>query len=311
MPDARPGPQCAASRTSGPREAPRTPVPVIRAGTWVARTRSRSDAIRQQLRRSFPLRCVRRFAAIDGKTRALVIAGQAFSSLVPLFIIIASLGPRSTKRSGVADSLVTRFHLTGSAADSVRMLFTRPPGATGTLGLASFVVLLFSLLSLTRAVQSVYESAWGFPPKGFRGTLQGLSGTGLIVAEVIVLTLLVSALRGAPGATVVIVILRFAAGFVLWLVLQWLLLSRRIPWHSLRFAALTAAAGQVLFSFASAIYMPHLIARNASRYGIIGVTLALLSWLIAIALGIVAIAVVGAELGGAPALDDGRSSTEK
>lgn len=277
----------------------------------MARTRSKSDGLREQLRRSFAVRCLRRFSAVDGKTRALVIAGQAFSSLIPLFIIIASLGPRSTKHSRVADSLVARFHLTGSAADSVRTLFTRPPGTTGTLGLASFVVLLFSLLSLTRAVQAVYESTWGFPPKGFRGTLQGLSGTGLIVAEVIVLTLLLSAVRGAPAATAVILALRFAAGFVLWLVLQWLLLSRRIPWRSLRLAAVTAAAGQVLFSFVSAIYMPHLIARDASRYGIIGVTLALLSWLIAIAFGIVAVAVVGAELGGAPALDDGQPGREK
>lgn len=49
--------------------------------------------------------------------------------------------------------------------------------------------------------------------------------------------------------------------------------------------------------------MPHLIARDASRYGIIGPTLALVSWLIVIGFYVVAVAVIGAELAGAPTLD--------
>ena len=185
----------------------------------------------------------------------------------------------------------------------MRDLFTRPPGATGTLGIVSIIVLLFSLLSLTRALQGVFESAWGFEPHGFRGTLNGLSGTGLFVTEAIVLTMLAAALRGAPAATFLNAVIRFAAAFGLWLALQYLLLSRRVPWRELRRAALVATIGQSLFSFGSAIYMPHLIEKDASNYGIIGVTLALITWLIALSVGIVLIAVVGAELAGTPALD--------
>jgi membrane protein len=252
---------------------------------------------------TFPGRAFDRFSAIDGKTRALVIAGQAFTSLIPLFILVASVGGDSRKDSTLADSLVQRFHVTGSAADAVRELFTRPPGATGTLGIVSFVILLFSLLSLTRALQGVFEAAWGFKPSGFRGTLHGLSGTSLLITEVIVLTFLASVLRGAPAATFLNAVIRLIASFVLWLGLQWLLLSRRVPWRELRRAAVLATIGQTLFSFGSSIYMPDLIAKDAGRYGIIGVTLALISWLIALSIGIVIIAVVGAELSGTPALD--------
>jgi len=258
--------------------------------------------VRKRLEASLPGRCLARFSALDGKTRALVIAGQAFISLVPLFILVASLGSHSSKDSALADSLVVRFHLAGGAAQAVRTLFTRPPGTAGTLGIASLVVLLFSLLSLTRAFQSVYEAAWAFPPRGFRGTLNGLSGTSLIVAELIVLALLASALRGAPAATFLTAAIRFILAAALWLVLQWLLLSRRVPWRALRRGALIAAAGQLLLSWISTLYMPHLIARDASRYGIIGVTLALLSWLIIIGVFVVAVAVIGAELAGTPPL---------
>ncbi len=258
--------------------------------------------LRSRFESSFPVRAFDRFSAIDGKTRGLVIAGQAFTSLIPLFILVASLGDHDDKRSGLANSLILRFHLGGSAATAVRDLFTRPPGATGTLGIVSLVVLLFSLLSLTRALQGVFESAWGFEPQGFRGTLNGLSGTTLFVTEAIVLTILAAALRGAPAATFLNVIIRFAAAYFLWLALQYLLLSRRVPWRELRRAALFATIGQTAFSFGSALYMPHLIEKDASNYGIIGVTLALITWLIALSVGIVLIAVVGAELAGVPKL---------
>jgi membrane protein len=261
------------------------------------------DQLRRRFETSFAVRAFDRFSAIDGKTRGLVIAGQAFTRLIPLFILVASLGSHDSGRGSIADSLILRFHLGGSAATAVRDLFNRPPGATGTLGIVSIVVLLFSLLSLTRALQGVFESAWGFEPQGFRGTLNGLSGTGLFVTEAIVLTMLAAALHGAPAATVLNAVIRFGAAFGLWLALQFLLLSRRVPWRDLRLAALVAAIGQSVFSFGSAIYMPHLISKDASNYGIIGVTLALITWLIALSVGIVIIAVVGAELAGVPALD--------
>ncbi len=284
-----------------------TTVPAVSS---CVRFRSVTRLLEGRLEGSFLFRCFARFSAIDGKTRALVLAGQAFTSLVPLFILVASLGAHSSKDSALADSLVTRFHLAGGSAQAVRTLFTRPPGATGTLGVASLIVLLFSLLSLTRAFQGVYESAWGFQPRGFRGTLNGLSGTGLIVSEVIVLTLLASALRGAPAATFVTALIRFVVSVVLWLALQWLLLSRRVAWRVLRPAALLAAAGQLLVSWASSLYMPQLISKDAGRYGIIGVTLALLSWLIVIGVYVVAVAVIGAELAGVPALGTPQSALD-
>jgi membrane protein len=43
--------------------------------------------------------------------------------------------------------------------------------------------------------------------------------------------------------------------------------------------------------------MPHLVTSKAERYGVIGVTFALLTWLIVVSAGIVVAAVVSAEAG--------------
>jgi uncharacterized BrkB/YihY/UPF0761 family membrane protein len=93
----------------------------------------------------------------------------------------------------------------------------------------------------------------------------------------------------------------FRAGLAvgLWLLLQHLLLGARVRWRLLLPGAIAAAVGQQALSLFSAVWMPNLIERNADRYGVIGVTFALLSWLTVLGIMLVAAAVLGAELGGA------------
>ena len=56
-----------------------------------------------------------------------------------------------------------------------------------------------------------------------------------------------------------------------------------------------------MISIYSVAWMPRLIATNAERYGVIGVTFAILTWLIALSAAIVVTAIVSAEAGAAGA----------
>jgi membrane protein len=49
------------------------------------------------------------------------------------------------------------------------------------------------------------------------------------------------------------------------------------------------------YSSASTIYMPRMMEANSERYGLFGVTLALVGWLLAVSLILVFVTVVGAE----------------
>jgi len=61
--------------------------------------------------------------------------------------------------------------------------------------------------------------------------------------------------------------------------------------------AVVAGVGQVVIGLFSVLWMPRLVGQNAERYGIIGVTFALLTWLIVLAACVVAAAVISAEFG--------------
>ena len=86
---------------------------------------------------------------------------------------------------------------------------------------------------------------------------------------------------------------------MLLLLLQWLLLSRRVEMRRLLPGALVIAVGSAVLSFYSAVWMPRLIENNSERYGIIGITFAMLTWLILVCFCTVVAAVLSAELGGA------------
>ena len=78
---------------------------------------------------------------------------------------------------------------------------TRPPEATGTISLLGFLLVIYSVFSLTRYLQRTYEAAWGLPPAGLRGTLNGLGGMALLLSMVAALAVVGSLLGHVPAAT--------------------------------------------------------------------------------------------------------------
>lgn len=244
--------------------------------------------------RSLPFGCWVRYVMISGRDRILALAGQTFTAVIPLIIVLAAWAPDP---EALPHYMIDKYGLTGSAAEAVSLLFSRPPGTTGAITIFGAIVLFYSLVSLTRALQRLFEAAWELEPTGVRGTIDAISGFSLLVAQVIVLALIGAVIKGAPLAAVFVMACRVAIAVVLWLQLQYLLLSRRVARRELLPGALVAGAGQVVISLYSAIWMPHLLSRNAERYGVIGVTFAILTWMIVIGACLVASAVISAEVG--------------
>jgi membrane protein len=243
---------------------------------------------------SFLVACLLRFIRISGRDRILVLAGQAFTAVIPLLILLAAFAPADNTLS---QQISDRFGLAGEAESAVEALFRRPPDATGAFTIGSLLLLFYSVLSFAKYLQRVFEAAWELPSLGWRGSLDGLAGLGLLLTQVVALALLGGVVRRMPGGDVVTFLLSMCIAVVLWLQLQRLLLSRRVDRRTLLPGALTAGLGQAVLAVYSTIWMPHLVSANAERYGVIGVTFALLTWLIVLSAGIVVAAVVSAEAG--------------
>ena len=246
-----------------------------------------------RLRSSFPGRCAAGFLELQGIDRAMAIAAQAFTALVPLLLLVSAFSPLQAD-NGAARALINRFHLTGESARLVQEVFARPPA--GSVGVMSFLLLLISGVSFTRRVQRMYQTAWHLPPRpGLHASLNAAAGLGALVLEMVLLSSVTTLVRTLPGGSVLAWPVSVAASLLLWTSIPWLLLDRRIHWRRLIPAGALAALCGGAYGVATSVYMPRLIESYSRRFGLFGVTLSLIGWLVATAMIVVAATIVAAE----------------
>lgn len=229
-----------------------------------------------------------RFASVQGFDRAMAIGASAYTALIPLLIVYASLLPRSSNRS-FADTLIERMDLTGSTAAAVRAAFAPPGTVQSSVTIVGVLLLIVSALSFARALQRLYEGAFGLEKRGIRDTKYDLAW---LVVVCVIAVVRPSVTGGLSGHAEVIASLVLSTA--LWLVTPYLLLGRRLHWLRLVPAALMGAIGMAGVGIWTVIWMPHTIASSAARFGVIGVGFALLTWLVATACVIVVATTGGA-----------------
>lgn len=256
------------------------------------------DAIRRRLEDSFVGRCLGTVVAMQGVDRAMVIASQAFTALIPLLMLVSSLAPKSN-RDLVSDAIIRRFELTGSAAEAVQQVFANSQQAT--TGLLGAVLLVFSGVSLARRMQRMYSQAWRVDLRpGVRGSFNAAIGLGALLLEVALLALARTLVRELPLDWVLGAPLSLVASLLIWTSIPYLLLDRRIQWRRLLPGGAIAALCASVYGVASTLYMPRLLESYSQQYGLFGVTLALIGWLLCISFIIVGATVLAAELDRAP-----------
>lgn len=244
------------------------------------------------------VRVLRRMRSIDGYDRALALSAQAFVALVPMIVVVTALLPAGVR--GSTESVVVEGSgLPADAAAALSVLVREPPGADAITVLGG-VLLVMAVLGFTRALQRTYVSAYRLPRTGLRGWVHGLAAAAVLGAGLISLALVGPALALLDGRPAVELVLHAVAATLLWWPVQRVLLGGRLAWRALLPGAALTGVGQAVVVGASATYLPAALSREASRYGLLGVAVALLSWLVVLGLLLVLSAVLGAELAERP-----------
>jgi len=260
----------------------------------VSSLRQHLTGVTRRLEQTFVGRCIGAFIDLQGIDRAMVIASQGLTALIPLLILVSTLAP-ADRRNVVSEGFIRRFHLTGGAAEAVTEVFARPAGGA-SVGVLSVVILVFSGLSLARRMQRLYLEAWHMAPQpGVRGSFNTFLGLAALLLDIGLLAVARSLVRSLPFDWVLGVPISLVSGLVLWISIPWLLLDGRVSWRRLVPTGVIATVCSGVYSVLSTVYMPRQMETYSERYGLFGVTLALVGWLLVVALILVTATVVAAE----------------
>lgn len=251
-------------------------------------------ALMQRVWSSFLGRSVHRFIRMEGFDRCLVLSSQAFTALIPLLIVVSAVVPPGGPEV-IARTIITKFGLSGSSAESVEQLFAVDGSAQSTLGVGSAVLLLYSGVSFTRRLQKMYRAAWDQERTGVRGNLFAAVALVVFVAEVLMVYAIMSLVHRLPADWLFALPLAIVTGLVPWTSIPYLLMDRQVHWRRLLVTGVLTAAAMAVYGTATALYMPEMIETQTAEFGLFGVTIAIIGWLLGAAVIIIACTAVGAE----------------
>jgi hypothetical protein len=97
--------------------------------------------------------------------------------------------------AALLDTLRDRFGFAGASATAVRELIVDRDDLRGSLSVIGVLLVLGSATSFTRALQKVYERAWGLPKLGMRGLWRGAAWVAGLIGYLALLTLAVRVSR--------------------------------------------------------------------------------------------------------------------
>jgi membrane protein len=232
---------------------------------------------------------VEAFVELRAIDRALALASKLFVAILPLSILITAL----VSGDSFGDDLVARFGLTGDGAAAARELFAAPTQVQAGIGALGVVILVSSILSFSRALERVYLDAWALPVAPFgaaRARLEWL--VGCIVTVSVSSTANEAVERAGVGALGWLVALAVGGVFFLWT--PYVLLGRRVALRTLLPTGLLTGGALLVFAIGSDVMMPDLVTHNTERYGLIGFTFSLVTWLFSGAILVVSAAILGA-----------------
>jgi uncharacterized BrkB/YihY/UPF0761 family membrane protein len=144
-------------------------------------------------------------------------------------------------------------------------------------------------------VQRLFEQTWELNPLSVRNTFNGL----LWIGGLSVYLALNGGLQAALGysrldLTATLLATPLSAIFLIWS--GWMLSTKRIARREFVPFAVIGSASLALYSIGAAVYVPHLFSTYATRYGVIGAVLAMISALFCVMVIVVGSAAAGREV---------------
>ncbi|MGW2372216.1 ribonuclease BN [Kitasatospora sp. NPDC001683] len=241
-------------------------------------------------------RAWRRGREIELLHRSLAFAALFFLTLVPLLMVIAAASP--ARGNGIADWITDGLGLSPRGSQAAGMLFSSRGRILSTATAFGLAAAAAFGISLTSALQAVYERIWRLRAGGWHQMWRQAVALGGVTAY-----LVIAAWSGVPWHhTAAQPVLRILATLIGGLLLFWwlphLLLGGRVPWRDLLPGAVFTMAALVGLRFFSRLVFAPLLISNAVSYGTVGTVLVVQSWLTGVGFTVYGGAVAGWALRG-------------
>ena len=231
--------------------------------------------------------------------RAMTLAAQCFTSILPIVVATAAFNPRNGDQLGT-----TMAEQLGLPAEAAQVVETSIPDAATvqrSIGALGLVLILLSATSFSRALERMYVRIWDVPRPGLRGAWRWLATVLAISLAVLVMRLTRRVTDDWPYDLFLSLVVQLVLWTVVWTFVPWMLLQGQVPRRSMWASGGLSALALVVVSAAGTVYLPIALTAAARQFGSLGLAITYIGWLFVLCFAVV----VGSVVGRAAALDEG------
>jgi membrane protein len=237
------------------------------------------------------------FGRLDLFDRAMSLAAQLFSSVLPILIMLfVWVGQSTTERFADAVSMPP------VAQDVLEQALDESGGSA--FGLAGAVFVLLSATSLSRALTRAMATIWRLsrPKTQLTNAWRWVAVVVALALAVVVAPSLGRFTDPIPPRNAWTLVVTFGLDVLVAAFVPWLLLANKVPMRRLIPGAVVLALAMLVVRPASEAYLPRALEASADQYGSIGVAFTYLAVLYVFAFIFLAAAIIGNVI----AVDQGR-----
>ncbi len=275
---------------------------VITLGSRGARVHELVDRARRLVHRYEPVsRVVNHVNTLEAFDLSLILAAQAFLTIVPLLIVLAAFAPRLL---GVpmSNELQASLGLSNSSL-AFRDMLGGPGHAARVGGVLGFALVVSAGLSTASALQRGYERIWSLGRHGvLRSAWRSTAWLAACVLAFGLSGLAGSAVTNLPGSNELLLLIALAGAFLFWWWTPHLLLAGHIGWRALLPTAALTGGVLVALLWISPLLMPGFVTSSEYEFGPLGTVFVVMLWLTIVCSIVVFCAIAGQVIATGPRL---------
>ncbi|MDM7855236.1 YhjD/YihY/BrkB family envelope integrity protein [Cellulomonas alba] len=234
--------------------------------------------------------CALALARIELFDRAMTLAAQAFTSIVPIMLVTATLHPRDGGSLGSA--LAESLDLPQSVRSTLQASIPSDATVESGIGVFGVVVAIVSATSFSRALERIYLRIWQVPRPSLRSWWRWFAALIAILLAVGLIGLTRRASRGEVWSGWLPLLVQLVLWTAVWTFAPWVLVQREVRWRPLLFSGVATSVCLAGLTLAGSVYLPIVLVRGAREFGVLGLVFSYISWLFAIAFVVIGVAVI-------------------
>lgn len=225
----------------------------------------------------FMLRALRDIRDLELFDRAMTLAAQAFTSVLPILIVASSL--RGSLNPEADSMFAENLGLDDHTADLLKQSIPREVGGVTFTQVFGVLLLIIAATAFARALERCFRRIWKTPKAPIRFAWRWVVAIVAILIGIVLLVMTRHVVRGAGALSVLEFIIEAAIWSVLWWVASWIVINRSVSLRALLPGSVLAGLGFAVATVVGRVYLPGVLASSAEEFGVLGLAFSYIGWL--------------------------------